>query len=103
MINQYFNPENPSQIWANDGVRMNPMPFFYAPEDCDIDTSTGEMTLRTPSLPLRPVYRLSYFFAPRNSTIEQLKKELDFLDHQWIYFRLGEQSIYSSKLKRVGG
>jgi ferredoxin len=26
MINQYFNPENPSQIWANDGVRMDPMP-----------------------------------------------------------------------------
>jgi hypothetical protein len=83
MINQYFNPENSSQIWVN--------------EDCDIDTSTGEMTLRTPSLPLRPVYRLPYFFAPRNPTIEQLKKELAFLDQQWIFYRLGEQSIYLPK------
>jgi hypothetical protein len=77
--------------------------FFYAPEDCDIDTSTGEMTLRTPSLPLRPVYRLPYFFAPRNPTIEQLKKELAFLDQQDIYRRLGEQFIPLLKVKRAGG
>lgn len=26
MINQYFNPENPAEVWTNDGVKMHPMP-----------------------------------------------------------------------------